>query len=76
LLSRRLSEGMTTESVESQHANETVKEVIQMFSKMVAMVLALAFVGVVAMAPNADARRGVKDCSTGGDDIGTFCPHP
>ena len=54
---------MTTESVESQYANETVKEVIQMFSKMVAMVLALAFVGVVAMAPNADARGGKGNCS-------------
>ena len=61
---------MTTESVESQYANETVKEVIQMFSKMVAMVLALAFVGVVAMAPNADARRGANDCP--GTD-GTHC---
>jgi len=62
---------MTTESVESQYANETVKEVIQMFSKMVAMVLALAFVGVVAMAPNADARRG------GGCEVGTVdcSPH-
>lgn len=39
-----------------------------MFSKMVAMVLALAFVGIVAMAPNADAKKRQGGC--GFDDAG------
>lgn len=64
---------MTTKLSRSQYATETGKGVIRMLKKVAAMLLALSVISLMAIAPDAHAKKRQGGC--GVEDNGVDCIH-